>query len=54
MSIYSLDDLIYFNNVNDILHDNLIGMIDNRSERSIDDDLRIAYDGSGPITSENI
>jgi hypothetical protein len=57
VSIYTYEDFKFLNNDNDlngILHENLIEVLNKRTKRDIGDDSKLVYDGSGPITSENI
>ncbi len=57
VSIHSYGQSKFLNNDNDlneILHDNLIEVLNKRSERVLGVDSTLAYDGSGPMTSENI
>jgi len=57
VSIHSYGQSKFLNNDNDlneILHENLIEIIHKRSERALGDDSTSAYDGSGSMTSKNI
>lgn len=56
MSVYTYENIQFLNDDNDfneILHENLIEIINRRDKRAAEDDTAMDYDGSGSMTSEN-